>query len=106
MFLQKDRSINLLPAMERERERIVAVRIQRHKEELPISPEEQFGFRHRHFNNHQIIRLVEYYRSSFPRSGKGIHQSMERSLNSQNGSNRVSEEYSPANNIVPVRTEI
>lgn len=52
--------ISLLPAMSKISERSIAVRIQRHTEELGILPVEHFGVRQRHSTEHQLPRLVAY----------------------------------------------
>lgn len=40
--------------------RIIAARLERHTNRLSVLPAEQFGFRHRHSTEQQVIRLVEY----------------------------------------------
>jgi len=65
LFPQNYRPISLLPCMGKLAEIVILKRLKETEEELKIIPDEQFGFRHGHSTEQQVLRMVEFITSGF-----------------------------------------
>lgn len=59
------RPISLLSSLSKLLERAILSRLEQHLETAHVIPDEQFGFKHGHSTNHQLVRLISHIKSGF-----------------------------------------